>query len=119
MRYKTDTFQVMTGKIPFQDIKTNVAVTLNIFKGRLPSLDDHARMLLIRRLGSLMVNCWGVNPKDRPSATECMTTLRWMVSECLVDIGTHVAHKELSSSSRSALHADKDPIAASDPKPTF
>lgn len=73
----------MTGEIPFQDIDNDTTITLRIFRGDLPALDEHALMILIQQLGSLMVNCWYIKPEDRPTAEDCRKSISWMVRPIL------------------------------------
>lgn len=108
----------MTGNIPFQNLKNNHAITLSIFKGKLPTLDNHSRMLLIRRLGSLMIGCWRVDARARPTAEECTKVLRLMVSRYVTGLRVRVDLRDIQLGSQSALRVQRGPLGVLNPEPT-
>ncbi|KIO21186.1 hypothetical protein M407DRAFT_80659, partial [Tulasnella calospora MUT 4182] len=72
--------QVITDNYPFPEAKTNGLITVKVVKGLLPSLCEDDQVSQIGRLCHLMVRCWKSEPKERPSAEECLNALRWIVS---------------------------------------
>ncbi|KIO33889.1 hypothetical protein M407DRAFT_49968, partial [Tulasnella calospora MUT 4182] len=64
-------YEVMTNSIPFQDVRNTTTVIVRLIRGDLPSISNDARMLLIQALCSLMIKCWSIDPKKRPTAEEC------------------------------------------------
>lgn len=75
----------MTNSIPFQDVKKDSIVVKRVIQGNLPSVSEHARTLLTRALHSLMIKCWSIDPKERPTAETCRSSMDRMASN--VDLG--------------------------------
>lgn len=80
----------MTNEIPFEDIKRDVAIITCVIQGSLPSITNDARFSPILELCSLMSRCWSIVPNNRPTATECETSIRWMVSNVGFQTQTHL-----------------------------
>ncbi|KAG8985468.1 hypothetical protein FRB90_004690, partial [Tulasnella sp. 427] len=72
-------YEVMFGRVPFHDVKKDTAIMLRVIQGKLPCLTDDARMTLIQALSTVMMQCWSLDPDQRPSAEDCMVELSWMV----------------------------------------
>ncbi|KAG8925664.1 hypothetical protein FRC01_009850 [Tulasnella sp. 417] len=71
-------YEVMTNTIPFHDVKKDAIVINRVVQGHLPSITEDARMSLIRALCSLMVQCWKIDPTERPTAEGCQKLVSWM-----------------------------------------
>ncbi|KIO23340.1 hypothetical protein M407DRAFT_27185 [Tulasnella calospora MUT 4182] len=71
-------YEVMTNSIPFQDVRKDSMIIKHVIDGKLPSVTDHARMSLILGLCSLMIKCWNINPRERPTAVDCRKLMSWM-----------------------------------------
>lgn len=71
----------MTDALPFEDVASDIVVVERVLEGKLPSLADHAHLLLIHELCSLMNMCWRINPTERPTADSCRRTIEKMVRE--------------------------------------
>ncbi|KIO23343.1 hypothetical protein M407DRAFT_27187 [Tulasnella calospora MUT 4182] len=71
-------YEVMTNSIPFQDVRKDSMVIKHVIDGKLPSVTDHTRMSLILALCSLMIKCWSINPRERPTAEHCRMSMDWM-----------------------------------------
>ncbi|KIO17802.1 hypothetical protein M407DRAFT_32524 [Tulasnella calospora MUT 4182] len=71
-------WEALTDDYPFGELKLDFEVTMRIIEGRLPSIYGHDQLSQVRSLCSLMQSCWKPEPKERPSATECLKTLRWI-----------------------------------------
>ncbi|KAG8905139.1 hypothetical protein FRC01_008466, partial [Tulasnella sp. 417] len=72
-------YEVMTGSIPFEGLSDG-NVICKVVQGDLPSMAEDTRMLLIRALYSLMMECWSDDPGKRPTAEECRKSIDWMAS---------------------------------------
>ena len=70
----------MTNSIPFEDVRKDSMVIKHVVDGRLPCVTDHIRVSLILRLSVLMVECWNIDPTQRPTAEDCRKSLDWMVN---------------------------------------
>ncbi|KIO16619.1 hypothetical protein M407DRAFT_85814, partial [Tulasnella calospora MUT 4182] len=73
-------WEVITGEIPFHDIKTNCAVMLQVIQGKVPSTHKNAQLAQVLRLCSLVADCWELNPTHRPTVARCCDEIDWMVS---------------------------------------
>ncbi|KAG9018290.1 hypothetical protein FRB90_011620 [Tulasnella sp. 427] len=71
-------YEVMFGRVPFHDVKAEAVVIWRVMQGDLPCLTDDARMTLIRALCTLMMQCWSLDPDQRPKAVDCVAELSWM-----------------------------------------
>ncbi|KIO17804.1 hypothetical protein M407DRAFT_32526 [Tulasnella calospora MUT 4182] len=71
-------WEALTDDYPFEELKLDFEVTMRIIEGHLPSIYDHDQLSQIRSLCSPMQSCWKPEPKERPSAIECLKTLRWI-----------------------------------------
>ncbi|KIO32719.1 hypothetical protein M407DRAFT_18478, partial [Tulasnella calospora MUT 4182] len=71
-------YEVMTNSIPFQDVRKDSMVIKHVIEGKLPSVTDHTRMSLIVRLCSVMIKCWSIKPRERPTAEDCRKLIGWM-----------------------------------------
>lgn len=76
--------QVVTGELPFSDTSHEGVVTMSIIEGKVPLSIQGEQMSEIRGLFGLMTQCWALDPRDRPSAEECLAEVRRLVSELLV-----------------------------------
>lgn len=70
----------MTGKVPFDDAKEQVAIVMRVIEGNLPLLREQAELAQIIALCSLVADCWKFSPEDRPNASKCLDEISWMVS---------------------------------------
>ncbi|KAG9022190.1 hypothetical protein FS837_006545, partial [Tulasnella sp. UAMH 9824] len=57
----------ITGNFPF-DKESDVAAVLRIAQGDLPIVENDNQLKQIKALCGLMGECWGLNPKERPTA---------------------------------------------------
>ncbi|KIO32712.1 hypothetical protein M407DRAFT_101088 [Tulasnella calospora MUT 4182] len=71
-------YEVMTNSIPFQNILKGSMIIKHVVDGKLPSVTDHTRMSLILELCSLMIKCWSINPRERPTAEDCRKSMDWI-----------------------------------------
>lgn len=74
-------WEVITGEIPFHDIKTNCAVMLQVIQGKVPSTHKNAQLAQVLRLCSLVADCWELNPTHRPTVARCCDEIDWMCYE--------------------------------------
>ncbi|KIO32716.1 hypothetical protein M407DRAFT_66312, partial [Tulasnella calospora MUT 4182] len=72
-------YEVMTNSIPFQTVRKDSMIIKHVIDGKLPSVTDHTRMSLILELCSVMIKCWSINPRERPTAEDCRKSIKWMV----------------------------------------
>lgn len=69
----------MTNRVPFEDLKADVAIMLKVVQGTVPVIQEDAQLSPVKRLCSLMMDCWKFKPEDRPSAAQCCKEVDWMV----------------------------------------
>ncbi|KIO28318.1 hypothetical protein M407DRAFT_71975, partial [Tulasnella calospora MUT 4182] len=72
-------WEVMTGNIPFDDLRGDVAVILRVTQGNLPIVASNEHISQVRALCGVMTRCWAMDPAERPAARECMRSMSWMV----------------------------------------
>ncbi|KAG9039005.1 hypothetical protein FS837_001147 [Tulasnella sp. UAMH 9824] len=72
-------YEVMTDSIPFQGVGDG-KVIMSVIRGDLPSISDDTRLVLIRALCSVMMECWSLDPGKRPTAEEYRKAIDWMAS---------------------------------------
>ncbi|KAG8913716.1 hypothetical protein FRC01_004415 [Tulasnella sp. 417] len=70
-------WEVLTGKIPYEDISTQAPIIVKTVTGKLSEYLD-ANDLQIQALRDLLVDCLQVDPARRPKASECRGALRYM-----------------------------------------
>ncbi|KIO21742.1 hypothetical protein M407DRAFT_28668 [Tulasnella calospora MUT 4182] len=73
-------WEIVTDNYPFPEAKTNNLITIKVMAGLLPSLYDDAQLSQIGNLCYVMVRCWKSEPKERPSAAECLRAIQWVPS---------------------------------------
>ncbi|KIO18451.1 hypothetical protein M407DRAFT_83902, partial [Tulasnella calospora MUT 4182] len=73
-------WEIVTDNYPFPEAKTNNLITIKVMAGLLPSLYDDVQLSQIGNLCFVMVRCWKSEPKERPSAAECLRAIQWIVS---------------------------------------
>ncbi|KAG9018295.1 hypothetical protein FRB90_011625 [Tulasnella sp. 427] len=71
-------YEVMFGRVPFYDVKSEAVVIWRVMQGDLPCLLDDARMVLVGYLCILMMHCWILDPDSRPNAVDCVVGLGQM-----------------------------------------
>ncbi|KAG9040733.1 hypothetical protein FS837_000241 [Tulasnella sp. UAMH 9824] len=88
-------WEMMTNRIPFEELKRDTAVTLKVMLGQVPLVREDTEVAQVIRLCSLMTDCWKYKPEDRPHVDQCCSEVRWMPS-ILPLRGTSSDSKELS-----------------------
>ncbi|KDQ15687.1 hypothetical protein BOTBODRAFT_173766 [Botryobasidium botryosum FD-172 SS1] len=69
-------YEVITGKVPFQDVPGQVAVMRRILDGELPTAKETPEFDGAAPLWDLVQWCWSAEPGDRPTINECLLTLQ-------------------------------------------
>ncbi|KAG8932437.1 hypothetical protein FRC01_013910 [Tulasnella sp. 417] len=72
-------WEIMTGKLPFDDICQESLIVLSVVTGELPPVTSNGQISQLRALCAIMTRCWSMNPVDRPTSGECSMTIGWMV----------------------------------------
>ncbi|KAG9042257.1 hypothetical protein FS837_011095, partial [Tulasnella sp. UAMH 9824] len=88
-------WEMMTNKIPFEDLKRDGAVILKVIQGEVPLVRENTDAAQLISLCSLMTDCWKYDPEDRPDVNKCCNEVRWMPSVPPLR-GTPSGSKELS-----------------------
>ncbi|KAG8978607.1 hypothetical protein FRC05_009879 [Tulasnella sp. 425] len=73
-------WEVVTGELPFSDTSHEGVVTMSIIEGKVPLSIQGEQMSEIRGLFGLMSQCWALDPRERPSAEECLAEVRRLPS---------------------------------------
>ncbi|KAG9020681.1 hypothetical protein FS837_007967, partial [Tulasnella sp. UAMH 9824] len=88
-------WEMMTNRIPFENLKRDAAVMLKVIQGEVPLVREDTEVAQVISLCSLMTDCWKYSPKDRPDVNKCCNEVRWMPSIPPLR-GTSPDSKELS-----------------------
>ncbi|KAG8912886.1 hypothetical protein FRC01_004844 [Tulasnella sp. 417] len=72
-------WEIMTGNIPFDDLRADAAVILRVTQGALPIVASNEHISQVRALCRVMTRCWAMDPAQRPEASECRRSMGWMV----------------------------------------
>jgi len=73
--------EVITGKVPFQDICTKNYIPVAILKGKRPDLQRLRDGTVNELLANIVEVCWVQNPADRPSIADLLVRLRAAVAQ--------------------------------------
>ncbi|KAG8910290.1 hypothetical protein FRC00_008480, partial [Tulasnella sp. 408] len=73
-------WEMMTDRIPFEDLKRDCAVILKVIQGEVPLVREDTEVAQVIRLCSLMTDCWKYKPEDRPNVNQCCNEVQWMPS---------------------------------------
>ncbi|KAG8960111.1 hypothetical protein FRC00_000862, partial [Tulasnella sp. 408] len=71
-------WEIMTNRIPFEDLKRDCAVMLKVIQGKVPLVREDTEVAQVVRLCSLMTDCWKYKPEDRPHVNQCFNEVQWM-----------------------------------------
>ncbi|KIO30604.1 hypothetical protein M407DRAFT_20325 [Tulasnella calospora MUT 4182] len=63
-------WEIMTGKLPFDDLDTVAHIVLRVTRGKLPLVASHKEISQVRALCVMMTRCWEMEPGARPAAAE-------------------------------------------------
>lgn len=70
-------WEIMTGTIPFDDLRKDTAIFLRVTQGALPKVENDAEISQVRALCAMMNRCWALSPQGRPTARECEKNMSW------------------------------------------
>ncbi|KAG9024814.1 hypothetical protein FS837_005183 [Tulasnella sp. UAMH 9824] len=73
-------WEVMTNKVPFQELNSEGAIALKVVEGHVPVVREDTQLSQIIRLCSLMTDCWAFDPQKRPHIARCYTKVQQMPS---------------------------------------
>ncbi|KAG9042364.1 hypothetical protein FS837_010959 [Tulasnella sp. UAMH 9824] len=73
-------WEMMTNRVPFEDLRRDCAVMLKVIQGEVPLVREDTEVVQVMRLCSLMTDCWRYKPEDRLSVSQCCNEVQWMVS---------------------------------------
>ncbi|KIO15795.1 hypothetical protein M407DRAFT_47851, partial [Tulasnella calospora MUT 4182] len=59
-------WEMMTDRVPFEDLKLEHVIVLKVMQGELPLIHEDADVGQVSRLCSLMTDCWRYKPEERP-----------------------------------------------------
>lgn len=79
----TVTYQIITGKIPFEELSKVTAIILHTINGKLPAIRDDMDLSHVLKLCSLMSECWALEPSKRICASAFQRSVDMMVSTLL------------------------------------
>ncbi|KIY69666.1 kinase-like protein [Cylindrobasidium torrendii FP15055 ss-10] len=68
--------EIYTGKPPYPHLRTDIQVTAEIIKGRLPDIPESARSSMPQGVSALVSRCIVARSEDRPSAAQAVAVLR-------------------------------------------
>ncbi|KAG8929608.1 hypothetical protein FRC01_004068 [Tulasnella sp. 417] len=71
-------WEVMTGRLPYQEARADYAILAKIYEARRPDIDNHVQLSECAELWDLMKKCWETDPASRPSSAKCRDIVSWM-----------------------------------------
>lgn len=76
--------QIMTDKLPHHEADNDLSVVLNVLEGRIAHFGGDKHMAQMKTLCDLVLNCWTVDPKQRPTASDFSVSISLMVRPSLL-----------------------------------
>lgn len=73
-------WEVMTGKLPFSELNSEVDIALEIVQEIDRLIPEHAELGHVIALCSLMTDCWKFESGHRPEIKQCYDRVKWMPS---------------------------------------
>ncbi|KIO23526.1 hypothetical protein M407DRAFT_214426 [Tulasnella calospora MUT 4182] len=73
-------WEIMTGKLPYEETIVDFVIIRQIFESPLPQVDGKSRLSDCLQVWELMTRCWNGDPLQRPTARMCRTTVTYLVS---------------------------------------
>ncbi|KAG8998044.1 hypothetical protein FRB90_012392 [Tulasnella sp. 427] len=71
-------WELMTDKLPHHDADNDLSVVLNVLEGRIAHFGGDKHMAQMNTLCDLVLNCWTVDPKQRPTAGDFNVSISLM-----------------------------------------
>lgn len=68
-------FKIMTGTVPFANVKNAVRLVMDICAGQTPDVEKEQSFEGRDELRALVRRCWAQKPEDRPEIEECISIL--------------------------------------------
>ncbi|KIO19821.1 hypothetical protein M407DRAFT_82308, partial [Tulasnella calospora MUT 4182] len=72
-------WEIMTDKLPHHEADNDLSVVLNVLEGRIAHFGGDKHMAQMKTLCDLVLNCWTVDPKQRPTASDFSVSISLMV----------------------------------------
>ncbi|KAG9042623.1 hypothetical protein FS837_010617 [Tulasnella sp. UAMH 9824] len=95
-------WEIMTGKIPFEELPHDANVVARVMTGKLPAIRDEAQLLLVLKLCALMSDCWKRYPAERIGSPDFQRRVDMMVSrltqDCTLDDNSAVQKPSIAPS---------------------
>lgn len=73
-------WEMMTDRVPFEELKRDCAVALKVIQGIVPSTHEDEQLAQVKRLCDLMRDCWKIKPENRLHASQCCRQIKWIPS---------------------------------------
>ncbi|KAG8941279.1 hypothetical protein FRC04_004641 [Tulasnella sp. 424] len=71
-------WEIMTDKLPHHEADNDLSVVLNVLEGRIAHFGGDKHMAQMKTLCDLVLNCWTVDPKQRPTASDFSVSISLM-----------------------------------------
>ncbi|KAG8995436.1 hypothetical protein FRB90_000184 [Tulasnella sp. 427] len=71
-------WEIMTGELPYAGTSAEYSVIRQIFESPRPQINGEARLSDCLQVWELMTRCWGSDPAERPTASMCETTVKYL-----------------------------------------
>lgn len=78
----------MTDKLPHHEADNDLSVVLNVLEGRIAHFGGDKHMAQMKTLCDLVLNCWTVDPKQRPTANDFSVSISLMVGSSVSQLST-------------------------------
>ncbi|KIO32095.1 hypothetical protein M407DRAFT_67158, partial [Tulasnella calospora MUT 4182] len=82
-------WEIVTGKIPFEELSRDATVIACVVTGKLPAIREQAQLSHVLKLCGLISDCWISNPAGRIDASNFRRRVNMMVSPVMQDDRIH------------------------------
>ncbi|KAG8948368.1 hypothetical protein FRC04_009864 [Tulasnella sp. 424] len=71
-------WEIMTGSLPFNDLRKDTEIILSVARGDLPLVTSNEHISQVRILCVMMTRCWRMDANTRPTARDCKSSIGFL-----------------------------------------